>query len=143
MGGGAIITGDRQLSDEMIQAIGSLDGVVGLNLFNGFLVPEWEAVIFGKLLPYVIPGPPPVEAQMNFVTLDAVRAHAEHIADLIGWHRLGIGSDLDGGLGEDETPVELRSAADLHRIADVVPAEARAGVLGGNWLRFLAEALPA
>jgi membrane dipeptidase len=56
---------------------------------------------------------------------------------------VGIGSDLDGGLGADETPAELETAADLVKISDVVPADARAGVLGENWLRFLREALPA
>lgn len=76
------------------------------------------------------------------VTLDAVRAHAGHIASIVGWHRVGIGSDLDGGLGVDETPVELDTAADLVRIGDVVPPEARAGMLGENWLRFLRGALP-
>ena len=141
--GGAIITGDRHLTDEMIRAIADLDGVIGLNLFNGFLVPDWEAVIIGKLLPYVFSGPPHVDADLNFVTIDAVRAHAEHIADLVGWHRVGIGSDLDGGLGADETPLELDTAADLQLLAEAFPPEARAGVLGSNWLRFLDDALPA
>ncbi len=138
--GNTLITGDRQLSDDMIRAIGELDGVIGLNLFNGFLAPEWEANVVGSLVTKVFTGvTPKVE---NSVTLDVVRAHAEHIAALIGWHRIGIGSDLDGGLGVDETPLELASAADLRRMADVAPPEASAGVLGENWLRLLAEVLP-
>lgn len=138
--GNTLITGDRQLSDDMIRAIDELDGVIGINLFNGFLSPEWEVGVFGWLVTKVVTG---VDATIgNSVTLDVVRAHAEHIAALIGWHRIGIGSDLDGGLGVDETPVELTSAADLRRVADVVPPEAGAGVLGENWLRFLAEVLP-
>jgi len=140
--GGRLITGDRQLSDDMIRAIGEHDGVIGLNLFNGFLVPHWEAAIVGKLIPHLLAGPPAV-GDANDVTLDAVRAHASHIAGLIGWDRVGIGSDLDGGLGVDETPAELESAADLRRIGEVAPPEARAGVLGENWLRFLQGALPA
>jgi membrane dipeptidase len=140
--GGPIIDGDRQLSDDMIRAIGERDGVIGLNLFNAFLTPDWEGVIIGRALSQLL-LPRPSERPENFVTLDIVRAHAEHIANLIGWHRVGIGSDLDGGLGRDESPVELDTAADLVRIGDVAPPEARAGVLGGNWLRFLSEALPA
>ena len=139
--GGRLLTGDRQLSDEMIGAIGDLDGVVGINLFNGFLFPDWEAVILGRILPQALRGPI-TDVPVNAVTLDAVGAHAKHIADLVGWHRVGIGSDLDGGLGADETPAELDTIADLHRVADVVPPEARTGVLGENWLRFLANALP-
>lgn len=140
--GGHLRTGDRQLSDDMIRAIGEADGVVGLNLFNGFLTPEWEHGLLAALLCRVSPGPP-LRRLDNFVTLDAVRAHAEHIAGLIGWQRVGIGSDLDGGLGVDETPIQLETAADLYRVAEVAPAEARVGVVGDNWLRFLGDALPA
>src|SRR5439155_24554529 len=107
-----------------------------------FMTPDWEGVIFGRVLSQVVltrPAAPPE----NFVTLEVVRAHASHIAGLIGWQRVGIGSDLDGGLGRDESPVELDTAADLRMIGDVVPPEARAGVLGENWLRLLREALPA
>jgi membrane dipeptidase len=66
----------------------------------------------------------------------------ELMAQGAGWDHLGIGSDLDGGIGVDESPVELESIADIHKIGEVVPDEARAGVLGENWLRFLREALP-
>ncbi len=139
--GGRLITGDRQLSDDMIRAIGDADGVIGLNLFNGFLVPEWEPAIIGKLIPSLLAGPPAVIAD-NLVTLDHVRAHAEHTAGLIGWNRVGIGSDLDGGLGADESPAGLDTAADLPALGAIAPPEARTGLLGGNWLRFLQEALP-
>ena len=46
-------------------------------------------------------------------------------------------ADLADAVGEDVavlTPVE---------IADLVPADATEGVLGGNWLRVLRESLPA
>jgi len=138
--GGVAITGDRQLTDEMIRAIGTHDGVVGLVLFNGFLTPEWEGALVGNvMLRMVRPGAP----FDNVGTLDHVRVQAEHIAALIGWDRIGIGSDFDGGLGSEETPVEIDTSADLSRIGDVVPDEARAGVLGENWLRVLSGALPA
>jgi membrane dipeptidase len=140
--GGPLIGGDRQLTDDMIRAIGEREGVIGLVLFNGFLTPEWEAGLIGSVLTKVLLGPRPGAAPENNVTLEHVRAHAEHIAGLIGWHRVGIGSDFDGGLGVDESPLELTSAADLVRIGDIVPADAREGVLGGNWLRLLSEALP-
>jgi membrane dipeptidase len=141
--GGTIITGDRQLSDDMIGAIAKSDGVIGINLFNGFLDPRWEAALMGRLVTTVFAGAAPGGAVASTVTLDAVRAHAEHIAGIAGWERVGIGSDLDGGLGADETPAELDTAADLRLVADVVPADHRPAVLGGNWLRFLEDALPA
>lgn len=139
--GGRLLTGDRQLSDDMIKAVGELDGVIGINLFNGFLFQEWESVMLAKIIPQALRGEV-LQMDVNPVTLDDVGAHAAHIAQLIGWERVGIGSDLDGGLGADETPAELDTIADLRMVADCVPESARAGVLGENWIRFLSKALP-
>ena len=61
---------------------------------------------------------------------------------LAGWEHVGIGSDLDGGFGRDESPAEIESIADLVKIGAVVPPEAREGVLGGNWIRFFMKSLP-
>jgi membrane dipeptidase len=141
--GGPLIAGNRQITDDMIKEIGARDGVIGLVLFNAFLTPEYEASLIGSLLTKVMLGPRSGAAPENFVTLEHVRAHAEHMANLIGWEHIGIGSDLDGGLGEDESPLELRTAADTGRVAEVAPPEFRDAVAGGNWLRLLSEALPA
>ena len=122
----ALVPTDRQLSDEMIRAVGERDGVIGLNLYNKFLNPDWTR-----------------RGDHPEVTLADVRAHAERIAGLIGWERVGIGSDLDGGLGLEETPAELDTIADLRVVGDVAPEEHRDGVLGGNWLRWLRRTLPA
>jgi membrane dipeptidase len=59
-----------------------------------------------------------------------------------GWSHVGIGSDLDGGFGVDSSPREIDTVADLHKVGSVVPAEAREGVLGANWLNFLRSSLP-
>jgi membrane dipeptidase len=121
----SLVPGDRQLTDEMIRAIGQQGGIVGLVLYNALLDPAWS------------------EDRETVVTMDRqVRAHAEHVAGLVGWDAIGIGSDLDGGLGLEETPRELDTVADLGKIGDVVPPEARAGVLGENWIRLLRRALP-
>ena len=61
----------------------------------------------------------------------------------------GIGSDFDGGFGLQSIPPELgfdcRSADDCVQIAwSGATAESdAANILGGNWLRFLREHLPA
>jgi membrane dipeptidase len=122
----ALTPNDRHLSDEIIEAIGSRGGVIGLVLYNAFLEPAWRK---DRSLP---------------VTLDRhLRRHAEHIARVAGWEHIGIGSDLDGGLGLEESPEEIDTVADLWKVGTVVPPAAAPGVLGGNWLRFLRAALPA
>jgi membrane dipeptidase len=116
---------DRHLSDEVIRAVAERGGVIGLVLSNGFLEPRWTR---DKLIS---------------VTLDEhLRRHANHIANLSGWEHVGIGSDLDGGFGLEESPLEINTVADLYKAGSVVPAEAREAVLSTNWLNFLRSTLP-
>lgn len=116
---------DRHLSDDVIRAIAQRQGVIGLVLYNGFLEPRW------------------LQDQTIPVTLaDQMRQHAEYIANLTGWQHVGIGSDLDSGLGLEESPVEINTVADLYKVGEAVPSEVREAVLSDNWLNFLRRSLP-
>jgi membrane dipeptidase len=117
----ALTPTDRHLSDAMLDALAERDAVVGLVLGNPFLDPAAEG---------------------GSTTLDAVARQAAHVAGRIGWTRLAIGSDLDGGFGREESPVELDRMSDFARLAEAVPPEHQDGVLGGHWLAFLRRALP-
>jgi membrane dipeptidase len=119
-------TSNRHITDEMIRAIGERNGRIGIVLFNRFLEQHWS------------------RENPNYpVTLEGqVLGHLQHMANLIGWDKLGIGSDIDGGLGRDETPAGLDLHGDIEKIGNVVPKDARAGVLGQNWISFLRQALP-
>ncbi|MFW6115608.1 MAG: dipeptidase [Chloroflexota bacterium] len=123
----ALVPGARQLSDEMIRRLGERDGVVGIVPANAFLRPDWRT---------------------TQATLDDVVAAIDHVCQTVGdAAHVGLGSDFDGGLGAEHTPVELDTVADLKRIG---PALVEAGygeahveaILGGNWLRVLENALP-
>jgi len=126
----SIVPTDRQLSDEMIRAVAKRDGVIGINFYDKFLLP-------------------PQEQGKRRATLGDVTAHLRHMCDVIGDDRhVGIGTDMDGGLGREQVPVEIESSADLGRLGDALSSAgfhdaAVAGILGGNWLRFFSEALPA
>jgi membrane dipeptidase len=121
----AFIHTDRQLSDDVIRAVAERNGVIGLVLYNRFLEPRWKE---NKSIP---------------VTLDQhLRQQARHIADVGGWKTVGIGSDLDGGFGREESPLEIETIADLYKIGSVVPADVREAVLSTNWLNFLRASLP-
>jgi membrane dipeptidase len=121
----ALVPTDRHLSDAMIRALAERDGVVGLVIANPFLNPHTRR------------GGP-----KQATTLQHVRRHAEHVAWLIGWERLAIGSDFDGGFGLGDIPAELERAADFAMLGDAVPEAARGGFLGENWLRLLRRVLP-
>jgi membrane dipeptidase len=121
----ALVPSPRQLSDEVIRAVAGRGGVIGLVLYNAFLEPRWR------------------EDKSIAVTLgDQFRRMAEYMASLAGWGHIGIGSDLDGGFGREESPREIDTEADLYKIAAALPPEARAPVLSANWLNFLGAVLP-
>jgi membrane dipeptidase len=115
----------RHLSDPVIRAIAERGGVIGIVLYNGFLERKW------------------LNDRSIRVTVGVhVRRHVEHFAETGGWSCVGIGSDLDGGFGWEESPVEIDTIADLQAVGAAAPAEAREAVLGENWLNFLRSAMP-
>lgn len=121
----AITPTDRHLSDDVIRAVAGRGGVIGLVLYNRFLEPLWK------------------HDKSISVTLDRhLRRQAHYIAGLVGWEHVGIGSDLDGGFGLEESPFEIDTIADLYKVGSVVPAEAHDAVLSTNWLNFLRASLP-
>ena len=122
----ALVPGDRHLTDETLREIGARDGIVGIVLGNEFVKAG------------VRRGDPKAS-----VTLADVRAQAEHVAGIVGWGGVGVGSDFDGGFGLQETPLELTRGGDFAALGAAAPPEAREGFLGANWLRFLRRVLPA
>lgn len=116
---------DRHLSDDMIRALGERSGVIGLVIANAFLNAESRD-----------------DAPKSGTTLAHVTRHAEHIAGLIGWDKVAVGTDWDGGFGMNDIPAELSRGADFGKLGEAVPEEARAGFLGETWFRFLERALP-
>jgi membrane dipeptidase len=123
--------GQRHLSDDQIRALVERDAVIGVVPFNAFLDATWTR-------------------ENRFETgLDLMVRHIDHICQLAGDAlHVGLGSDIDGGFGRDETPQELDNVADLAKLADALRAagykeEDVVNVMGGNWRRFLERALPA
>jgi membrane dipeptidase len=121
----ALTPTDRHLSNNTIRAVAGRDGVIGLVLYNSYLEPRWKQ---NKSIP--------VTLKEQFLR------HASYIANLVGWNHIGIGSDLDGGFGLEESPQEIDTVGDLYKIGLVLPLEAREPVLSTNWLNFLRSSLP-
>jgi membrane dipeptidase len=125
----AIVPRQRELSDEMIRALAKREGVIGMSPFNGFLVPGWSQT-------------------RTSLKLERLVAHIDHVCQLLGdAHHVGIGTDIDGGFGRDETPEELDTIADLPRLGGALKlagysSEDVGNILGGNWLGWLKRSLP-
>ena len=115
----------RNLSDEMIRAIASTGGVVGVDFIVEHMKPVDPAI------------PPSGD-------VDDVCDHVDHIANLVGIDHVGIGSDFDGYF----TPVGR--LADVSELPNLTAALLDRGYsdddlvkfLGGNFLRVLNAVLP-
>lgn len=122
----------RQFSDEQIRFVVERDGVLGMAFDAIMLQPGW---IRGVTKPEV--------------TLERAVDNIDHVCQLAGSARhVGIGSDLDGGYGKEQTPADLDTIADLQRLPDLLLKRKYSesdivGFMHGNWLRFFSETLPA
>ena len=78
--------------------------------------------------------------------MEDIANHTDHICQLLGTTKhCGIGTDLDGGFGKEQTPHDLDTIADLQRLVDVLKSrgystQSTEAILNGNWLRFLRDA---
>jgi membrane dipeptidase len=79
--------------------------------------------------------------------MEKICEHIDHVCQIAGNAKhVGIGTDLDGGFGNEQTPMDLDSVTDLHSL--VAPLAARGyspedidNIFSGNFLRFLGEHL--
>ena len=82
------------------------------------------------------------------VTIERAVENIDHMCQLAGnAKQVGIGSDLDGGYGNEQTPADLDTIADLQKIPELLAhlgysGEDIEGIMHENWLRFFGEALP-
>ena len=129
----ALVPHQRQLSDDMFRALVERGAVVGLSLDAWMIIPGWER---GKTTP-----------QSTNLRLEKLVEHLDHYCQIAGSARhVGLGSDLDGAFGTEQTPLDLDSIADLQRLPELLRGRGYAeedinGVLHENFLRFLRGAL--
>jgi membrane dipeptidase len=129
----ALANWNRQLTDEQIKAIIERGGVIGMAFDAIMMVHGWTHMRSK-------PG------DFN-LKLEKICEHIDHICQIAGNARhVGIGTDLDGGYGTEQTPMDLDSIADLPSL--VAPLTARGysladidAIFSGNFLRFLGETL--
>jgi membrane dipeptidase len=80
------------------------------------------------------------------VKIEHVVEHIDHICQLAGNAKhCGIGSDLDGGFGKEQSPLDLDTIADLQTLAELLRGRGYSeadveGIMSGNFLRVLRQA---
>lgn len=128
----ALVPHNRQFSDEQIKLLVGRGAVIGAALDAWMLVPGW---IRGKTTP----------AETG-VTLNTVVDHIDRVCQIAGNARhAGIGSDLDGAYGTEQTVGDLNSIADLAKIPDLLRARGYGAadidaIASGNYIRFVRSA---
>tara|TARA_B100001971_G_C18213620_1_gene552371 strand:- start:366 stop:1433 length:1068 start_codon:yes stop_codon:yes gene_type:complete len=127
-----LVPNDRQFSDEQIRSLVDRGAVIGGALDAWMLVPDWQR---GETTP-----------RSSGVKLDHLLDHMDHICQIAGnADHIGIGTDLDGGYGLEQSPGDLDTIADLQCLPDKLAArgyspEDISGVMNGNFMRFLNNA---
>ena len=129
----ALVPHQRQLSDEMFRALAERGAVVGVALDAWMMVPGWER---GRTTPAAVG-----------LRLERIVEHIDHYCQLAGNARhVGLGSDLDGAFGNEQTPQDVDSIADVQRLSALLQARGYAeadiaGVASGKFLRVLRSVL--
>ncbi|MGV3774326.1 MAG: dipeptidase [Verrucomicrobiales bacterium] len=102
----SLVNHNRQFNDDQLKELISRGAVIGAPLDAWMMVPEW---IRGKTTPEAVA-----------LTLEVMVDHIDHICQLAGnADHCGIGTDLDGAFGTEQTPMDLKSIADLQKLPDL------------------------
>lgn len=125
----ALVNHNRQFSDEQIIELIKRDAVIGIALDTWMMVPNW---VRGKSTP-----------EAMGVTLEIMVDHIDHICQLAGNAlHVGIGTDLDGGFGREQSPADIDTIADLQKLPDLLHKrgyniEDIENIMNANFIRFL------
>src|SRR5438046_1040667 len=99
----ALVPDQRQLTDEQIKRLIQRGAVIGAAMDTWMLVPNWER---GKTTP-----------EQTGVCLNTVVDHIDRVCQLAGnAQHAALGTDLDGGFGKEQSPVDLDTIADLQNV---------------------------
>jgi len=123
----ALVPDQRQFDDTQLKAIIKRNGIIGVAFDNWMLDPKWER---GK-------------SKNTSVSLTTIVDHIDHICQLAGnANHVGIGSDLDGGFGREQSPHDLDTIADLQKLIPLLEQRGYThidieNIMYKNWVRFL------
>lgn len=128
----SLVPHHRQFSDEQLKVLFERDSVIGVVFDTWMLKSGW---VRGKSTP-----------ESENVSLENVVDHIDHICQLAGnTNHVGIGSDLDGAFGTEQSPKDIDTIADLQKIPELLRSRGYTAseierICAKNWLTFLRKA---
>ena len=129
----ALVDHNRQFSDQQLKELIRRDAVIGVVLDTWMMVPNWKKKVSTP--------------QSADAGLKQIIDNIDHICQLAGdTKHVGIGSDLDGGFGKEQSPYDVDTIADLQKIRSLLESRGYTqsdieGICHGNFLRVLKAAL--
>jgi membrane dipeptidase len=149
----------RNMSDDMLVALGKNGGVVGVNFYSAFLNQQDAAEGMKRISKSNTVAPTETGAALDeydvkahvetgnirprvgYAKLDDAVACIDHIAKLIGVEHVGIGSDFDG------IPIVPQGLEDISKMPALAAALMRMGysasdvrkIMGGNFMRVIRQ----
>ena len=164
----ALTDSPRNLTDEMLRAVATNNGVVLVNFYAAFVDETWRRVwkasepertpLYevaakayrerGEAVPYAVYlnvdrkfYAERMAAQHRLPSFTALVDHLDHVAQVAGVDHVGLGSDFDGFAF---LPDGIASAADLPKLTAALmergyTAEQMRKLLGGNLLRVMRD----
>ncbi len=120
---------NRQFADDQIKAVIERGGILGMAFDAIMMVPGW-----------VHRQSRPEDFQLR---IERICEHIDHICQLAGSAKhVAIGTDLDGGFGTEQTPMDLDSIADLQTLPALLRDRGYsdndiAGIMWSNTVEFL------
>ncbi|GAC1475824.1 MAG: dipeptidase [Isosphaeraceae bacterium] len=148
----AVAPHPRNVPDEILKQLPRNGGVVMVNFFSGFVVPEFASKMNAARVELLAKHPDPKAFTQAFETwfktqklprgtISDVVDHIDHIVKIAGIDHVGIGSDFDG---ITSWPVGLEDVSDYPRLTEALldrkySEEDVHKILGGNILRAFAE----
>lgn len=128
----ALVPHNRQFADDQIRELIARGAVIGAALDAWMMIPNW---VRGQTTP-----------EKTNLKLERIIDHVDHICQIAGNAlHCGIGSDLDGAFGREQTPADLDTIADLSRIEHLlgnrgyIPADVER-IMSKNFTNFLQRA---
>ena len=128
-----IVDHNRQFADEQLKTLLERDAVIGLPLDAWMMIPGW--IKFQS------------HPSNTDIRLEHMVNHIDHICELAGdTNHVGLGTDLDGGFGLEQTPSDVHTIADMQKLPDILASRGYSDddiekIMWGNWLRKIKEVL--
>jgi membrane dipeptidase len=130
----ALSNWNRQLTDRQISRLIERGAVIGMAFDAIMMVHGWQHL-----------QSRPADFGLR---IEKICEHIDHICQIAGnTKHVGIGTDLDGGYGTEQTPMDLDSIADITKLQGLLSSRGYSetdisSILADNYIGFLMRQLP-